>query len=337
MKLIPIFLIPLLFLFSCTKEIEKDENTIVQNLPRISSGIMLSWEDNRFYQEKGMFLSNLLEIEKKWIVIPLIDEKEFYNFVNDNSGATFIGKEKDWIKALETPCTKKEVQIPVYNQYASQYEPMPNSTKLDQNRYCFSGSLSENQQSVSDLMAHLRWSSRYTSFRENQLNTKNLKSNLDSYPSHPTSPLERLIASQIFYGMAVERFVLAVPYRDEIIVLYAASQEPWIPWYRPVRIYLEAWKIYIQDIYFNDTWKLNKKLDVKYGNTFTSNLEQDAYDIESAWYTTNIETDINKSYKGKFDPEEIRLLSWDWLRNPSIINKKIEERIIKDLIWLTSK
>jgi hypothetical protein len=50
------------------------------------------------------FVSSLLDIEKNGIIVPLIDEKEFYNFVNDNSGAVFIGNEEDWKAALSLPC-----------------------------------------------------------------------------------------------------------------------------------------------------------------------------------------------------------------------------------------
>jgi len=262
-------------------------------------------------------VSSLLDIEKNGITVPLIDEKEFSQFVSDNSGAVFIGNEKDWIAALKSPCEHTGSEMTVYNQFAAMYDPAP---KLEYARYCFSGSTDTNNEEVSELISYLKGNS----FPDTQLHPGNLKSNMPENPTKPHSSLERLIASQIFFGMAVERYVLAIPYKNQILVLYAASQEPGIPGYRTARIYLKNEKLYVKDEYINpkSSDQFGDILDKKYGKNFSATMIQDSYSIES-----NIENPL----RTEFDPEEIRLYTGSWSHNPSIINKKIEERLITDL------
>lgn len=63
-------------------------------------------------------------------------------------------------------------------------------------------------------------------------------------------------------------------------------------------------------------------LDLVYWTGFKNKLETEMY---------NVATDKEVHPIKIINPEEVRLLKWDWLSNPSIVNKKIEERLTKDL------
>lgn len=64
-----------------------------------------------------------MDIEKNGITVPLIDEKEFNNFVNDNSGSVFIGNEEDWKRALSLPCESATgISLKIYSRFAIDYD-----------------------------------------------------------------------------------------------------------------------------------------------------------------------------------------------------------------------
>ena len=112
--------------------------------------------------------------------------------------------------------------------------------------------------------------------------------------------------------------------------------EPWIPNYRVVRIYLDNQKLYAKDSGLGDKFlgNLHEELDIKYGKSYSGSLMNDSYEIESGKKKKINIQKVNGDWKdigGKeYDPEEVRLLKWNWVENPSIINNRIEERLTKD-------
>jgi len=183
------------------QEVSENKGNLVAENSNVSSTEEIvdswSWDNIESIKVENIFETHLdsLMISISW---SLLDKNTFNNFINDGSWGTSVWKLNDWIKAFQVPCSDKSIELPIYN-----YRFADSEIILESNRYC-SNSKNYNQW-AKQIFDYLTWKSNYT-FQDLEFNTGSLNWNRDSTPN---SPLEKLIATQIFSWFEADTFITA--------------------------------------------------------------------------------------------------------------------------------
>ncbi|MDD5769766.1 MAG: hypothetical protein PHE25_02260 [Candidatus Gracilibacteria bacterium] len=301
-----------------TKEVSNSGNNIVVENNSISNTGEIKETKNEIIMKSENIefkkVENIFETHLDSLVVSfsgsLLDKNTFNNFINNDSGGTSVGKLNDWINAFQTLCSNKNNNFPIYN-----WKFIDSKIILELKRYC---SNNENyNELVKKVFDYIVGKNNYT-LNDLNFNASSLKSNIDSSPN---SPIEKLIATQIFYGFEVEKFISVGLYKNQIIIIFGSSQEPGLPYYKLLRIYVKNEDLYVKVTNLD----VENILNVNYGDKFGSDLYQKTYDINNSYNITNGPI---------FSKKENELLKGDWIDAPSKINEKLNTILVQELTKL---
>lgn len=302
------------------QELSKNEkNIVVENNSISNTGEIIEAKNEEIVENKNIEykkVENIFETQLDSVIASiswsLLDKNTFDDFINDDSWSIIVWKINDWINAFQTPCSSKNTNFPIYNSFVYNYW-LEETPVLELERYC-SNSKSYNEW-AKKMFNYITGKNNYT-LHDFDFNTSSLNSN--TVWSSPDSPIEKLIATQIFYWFEIEKFISVVLYKNQIIIIFWSSQEPWLPYYKLLRVYSKDNHLYVK----TTSLDIESILNVNYWNNFWSDLYQKSFQIDY-WDTRKI--------CNIFSKKENELLQWDWISTPSIINEKINNTLIQEL------
>lgn len=297
-------------------ELSKNEkNIVVENNSISNTGEIIEDKNEEIVENKNIEykkVENIFETQLDSVIVSiswsLLDKNTFDNFINDDSWSIIVWKLNDWIDAFQTPCSNKNINFPINN-----WKFTDSDIILELKRYC-SNSKSYNTW-AKKMFNFFTGKNNYT-LDDFDFNTSSLQSN--TVWSSPNSPLEKLIATQIFYWFEIEKFISVILYKNQIIIIFWSSSDPWLPDYQLLRMYSNDDHLYVKV----SPLDIRKILNVNYWNNFWSDLYQKSFQVNNSYNTKNWNWCSKK---------ENELLQWDWISTPSIINEKINNTLIQEL------
>ncbi len=258
-------------------------------------------------------LAVLTMIEQKGIDMRLMNSSILASPTWYTGDTYYLGELADWEAAFSTSCTDNtEGGIDIYT------PSFEGDTLVPRDFYCSEILMDENIALIDKLWQRFESWAMQDMITLDEYNPERVQSNIEVNPSRPLTPLEKLITiHSLEYKNAVVRVLATRQYHDTILILTAGAQEPWIPWYNITQIYKKDDSLYLKNMYNSINLE---NMDTTYGTGFTLRLQNLAYEV--LW-----ESDM-------YPDEMIRLLRWSFITTPSIINQRIQEKIIREFSML---